>query len=525
MGSEITTMQKVVKALKKSTQNEPVITMKELCQGEYKLEFVEIKGVYVPISSSPAQIKTQGNVICRSIPATDRQSIKNGARAYVNRNILNDWQRNGQHIQLTVRVCLPPSDNTHRIRWSFIENRHEAGRRGPDFKQVSPLYELKYGNETKIHKGISSIRIRLSNTAGDMCNIRASVTDLNEENAIETGMITMWNRLEIEYAHCTKSPQLDMNTLMDCYEGANLELAVTSSEQSESILNISELKWNEMVARLIESYTDLEIAKRDARSINTKEKTLGDQLRDILIDLKTRELQAHKLNFMNTTLSEDQTLRMYAKLVLKHLQPITVARLSQKERPFIVSPSDPNYSKNLDKITNITKHTLTAVRKNNDLFVLDPGWFAIIASNSLHKTTEAIIRSNVIKKMSGTLYPNGADIVIGALPKTKKKRTKIDPSKFDCVMINGLIANDKNENLSAVFEPNNWFLRVFSPHNDQEFTRFEIKAIAPAESGNNRTLVLLALYEFLDVSDIRMEPPFYPKLADYPGKHMKGISS
>ena len=34
-------------------------------------------------------------------------------------------------------------------------------------------------------------------------------------------------------------------------------------------------------------------------------------------------------------------------------------------------------------------------------------------------------------------------------------------------MINGLIANDKNENLSAVFEPNNWFLRVFSPHNDQ----------------------------------------------------------
>ena len=138
----------------------------------------------------------------------------------------------------------------------------------------------------------------------------------------------MWNRLEIEYAHCTKSPQLDMNTLMDCYEGANLELAVTSSEQSESILNISELKWNEMVARLIESYTDLEIAKRDARSINTKEKTLGDQLRDILIDLKTRELQAHKLNFMNTTLSEDQTLRMYAKLVLKHLQPITVARLS-----------------------------------------------------------------------------------------------------------------------------------------------------------------------------------------------------
>lgn len=272
MSSEETSISKIVQVLKKSTKEEPVITLKEPCIGEYQLEFVEIKGL-----KNPSHL-----TVTRSLLDAPEQagyySQDHKGRVFINYNTKSKaWSLLATSIEITLRVTKKmPADmknptgrsvscelDDDRIQWKltvpkrFRKNIWEKYRHGykPEFSALEEYPTLirnyissenGYSYNTVIKNGISKVRILLSDTAGDTFKVIAYVAKSKKPIKVlgcETGNFSTWNWLRVECVFLeplkdTKYEFFDgsdsmLGRLTECYKDAFLHIETITSGSQE----------------------------------------------------------------------------------------------------------------------------------------------------------------------------------------------------------------------------------------------------------------------------------------------------
>ncbi|WP_437784856.1 hypothetical protein [Sorangium sp. So ce1097] len=212
------------------------------------VRIVDIKGLYQPgfpdRSAPPGETRAAGY-------NPGYTSLDNEGRVYINRDLDGQWARNTQLIEITVEVTSPEGDLPEgaRIRWSALdpddpfnerpevhpdwaptidENDYDAAGnyvgptgddnegtqdRSPGWEEVEG-YALLDATETSASTAIegmrSKIRRHMTDIAGDNLIVRAEIEaeGLAETAADETGIMTLWRRIDVEHIRMESAPPL-----------------------------------------------------------------------------------------------------------------------------------------------------------------------------------------------------------------------------------------------------------------------------------------------------------------------------
>jgi hypothetical protein len=155
----------------------------------------------------PASAKMKWTVIDPDDPSNDyRLESTTGAPAVdAPPNVLQEWGRYldpNDYSSPTAESAAQPGDNAGPIRHS------------PRFEQVTN-FDLRVTSapreaETRIRRGISKITIHCPSNAGDNLIVRAEVTPVPGTTMIaaQTGLMTMWQRIDVEYIRMTGARDL-----------------------------------------------------------------------------------------------------------------------------------------------------------------------------------------------------------------------------------------------------------------------------------------------------------------------------
>ncbi|WP_437536345.1 hypothetical protein WME79_16215 [Sorangium sp. So ce726] len=232
------------------------------------VRIVDIKGLYSPGfpggSASPGTTRAAGY-------SPGYTSLDNQGRVYINRDLDGRWTRNTQLIEITAEVTSPDGELAQgaRIRWrardpddpfnerpevhpdwapTLDENDYSAegayvGPTGEDnegTEDSSPGWEEVEGYalsdatettaSTAIVGGRSTIRRHMTDIAGDNLILRAEIDaeGLAEGAADETGIMTLWRRIDVEYIRMESAPALPLEQVP-----AHLDQVFTQFDFSE----------------------------------------------------------------------------------------------------------------------------------------------------------------------------------------------------------------------------------------------------------------------------------------------------
>jgi|LGVF01.1.fsa_nt_gb hypothetical protein len=257
---------------------------------EIRARITEIRGLYRPgvddRSVSPPGTTRNSGYEPGYISSDDR------GRIFTNRALDGTWSKDQQYIELTVQVEVLPSScplpSGTKVRWSVEDpddptneasNVHpDAGRlidpndysgttktgantndndpRGkatatPRFEQVDAMYALS-GNETLVDPATlrSKVRFHVSDIAGDNYKILAvgvhpSVTS---STAARTGVMTVWDRIEIEYVKMASAQELPVDQIARHYDIACVQVDVSEKRVVGGTSDKATMELNEMLA-------------------------------------------------------------------------------------------------------------------------------------------------------------------------------------------------------------------------------------------------------------------------------------
>ncbi len=236
---------------------------------ELRARIIEIKGLFKP-GVDDRSVKPAGTTRSSGYEAGYISSDNKG-RIFTNRDLNGAWRKDQQYIELTVQLeiipslCDLPADT--KVKWIIEDpddpinepaNVHpEAGKlidpndytgnsktganandnnprrkatAAPRLEQIDAKCALS-GDETLVDPTTlkSKVRFHVSDIAGDNYKIRAlgvhpSVT---VSTAAETGIMTVWHRVEIEYVKMSSANELPVDQIGRYYDIACVQVDVS----------------------------------------------------------------------------------------------------------------------------------------------------------------------------------------------------------------------------------------------------------------------------------------------------------
>jgi len=237
------------------------------------VKIIEIQGLYKPgvdDRSSPAPGTTKNSGYVPGYWSDDDKG-----RVFTNRALDGTWSKDSQYIELTAEVELFPSGSVlppnTKIRWTRTDpddpsneppgvhkdagrlidpnDYNAAGKTGPNpgdndprgaatasesLEEVDPLYALS-GDETLVDSGtkLSKVRFHVSDIAGDNYRIKAEAVHPSFGISIpfETGIITVWDRVEIEYVKMASATDLPVTQIAAHYEISCVQVDVSERRE------------------------------------------------------------------------------------------------------------------------------------------------------------------------------------------------------------------------------------------------------------------------------------------------------
>jgi hypothetical protein len=232
----------------------------------FTVEFTEIQGLYEPGYAPPPPL---GRPLRRAEYHAGYTSADHRGRIYVNRDLSGNWAKDTQLIQITARVhvssgTLPPGS---KIRWiifdpddPFDDDPHihrqwapyldandypggtPSGAKGGDNEGTpdkSPRWEAVAGSSLMVVSPIealttvagnqSKVKIHCPNTPGDNLIVRAEIRPvpaaaLGRAFPAETGIMTMWSRIDVEYIKMASALDLPVADVPPMLEPACIQL-------------------------------------------------------------------------------------------------------------------------------------------------------------------------------------------------------------------------------------------------------------------------------------------------------------
>lgn len=248
---------------RQSASAEPVLAV-VLPPRAYVVVIEEIRGLYKPTGADPPA-KRAGYI--HGYTSEDHQG-----RMYLNRNPNGDWVSGQQFIDVRARVHVPMGLNTlppnPKIHWtvqdpddpindqpicpidagSYLDqndysNAGPVGAQGNDNEGVlrNPRWEavgnsalvvlsLATATTTVDQFGYSSVRIHCPDLAGDNLIVRAELGGVAADQLFpaQTGVMTMWQRIDVEYVQLQDAHPLPVNAVPQYFEPACIQLDFTA---------------------------------------------------------------------------------------------------------------------------------------------------------------------------------------------------------------------------------------------------------------------------------------------------------
>ncbi|MEZ0469752.1 hypothetical protein [Luteimonas salinilitoris] len=236
---------------------------------ELTARIIEIKGLHKPgVDDRPT--RPSGTTKNSGYEAGYTSGDDKG-RIFTNRALDGAWRKDQQYIELTVELDVAPSScpipADTKIKWTIEDpddptnepaNVHaDAGRlidpndysgitksgannndnnpRGKAtatarLEEVDPLYALS-GDETLVDPATrrSKVRFHVSDNAGDNYRIKAEGAhpSASVSNAAQTGVMTVWDRVEIEYVKMNSANELPVDQIARHYDMACVQVDVS----------------------------------------------------------------------------------------------------------------------------------------------------------------------------------------------------------------------------------------------------------------------------------------------------------
>ncbi|WP_437281772.1 hypothetical protein WME90_14835 [Sorangium sp. So ce375] len=239
------------------------------------VRIVDIKGLYSP--GSPDSSAPPGTTRAAGY-SPGYKSLDNQGRVYINRDLDGRWTRNTQLIEITAEVTSPDGELPQgaRIRWSardpddpFNERPEVHPASAPTLDEndynaagayLGPIAEDNEGTEdtspgweevegyplsdatettasTAIVEGRSTIRRHMTDIAGDNLIVRAEIhaEGLAEGAADETGIMTLWRRIDVEYIRMESALPLPVEQVPRHFEPVFAQLDFTEARVIEDL--------------------------------------------------------------------------------------------------------------------------------------------------------------------------------------------------------------------------------------------------------------------------------------------------
>lgn len=227
----------------------------------YCVEITEILGLYDPGFAGPHRANYHAGYI----------SLDDKGRIYLNRELNGDWAHDKQLIQITARVTarvgklpanskihwkvIDPDDpfddqtDVHRQWARYIDANDytgagdQLGAQGNDNEGAldrNPRWEEVPGHSltvispteatTKVAAQISKVKLHCPNLAGDNLIVRAEFEPARPEEvfAAETGIMSMWNRIDVEYIRMNSAFALPVADVPESLEPGFIQLDFTT---------------------------------------------------------------------------------------------------------------------------------------------------------------------------------------------------------------------------------------------------------------------------------------------------------
>src|SRR6185295_9863636 len=231
--------------------------------------FTEILGLYKPgVDDRPKPVPagtTRGAGYVKGYRSEDDRG-----RIFINRKPDGSWAKGDQYIELTAVVepptvklpanakmiwsfedpddpsnegadvhpdagkILDPNDYTGAVKTSATAGDNDASGKGkatPKLEEIDPKYALS-GNETLIVAATRTTRVRfhVGDIAADNYRVKAEVkkaAPLDASFPAETGVMTLWNRIDLEYVKMDTALELPADQISSHYEKACIQVDVS----------------------------------------------------------------------------------------------------------------------------------------------------------------------------------------------------------------------------------------------------------------------------------------------------------
>jgi hypothetical protein len=258
---------------------------------EARASWIDILGLYKPGLDNRA-VKPPGTT-----RNSDRQagyySDDDLGRIFTNRDLAGAWAKDQQYIELEVEVtvfpsCCPrPADL--KVRWSFEDPddpTNEGGTMHPDagrildpndynpagnktgavpgdndprgaataaprFETADPAFPLS-GGATPVDQatGRSKVRFHVSDVAGDNFIVRATPegATVTTQTPTETGVMTVWDRVDVEYVRMASATDLPVTQMAAHYEVCRVQVDVTERRGLAGPADRAEMGANDLAA-------------------------------------------------------------------------------------------------------------------------------------------------------------------------------------------------------------------------------------------------------------------------------------
>lgn len=235
----------------------------------FTVVIIEIKGLYKPGVDDRA-VRPAGTTKNSGYVAGYKSDDDMG-RIFTNRDMNNNWSKDNQCIEITARVTWTPSACAlpagTKIKWTWEDpddptnedprvhpdvgrlidpndytgttktgaNPNDNNPRGKatateQLEQIDAQYALT-GNETVVNpaNSLSKVRFKVSDAAGDNYRITAEAVHPNVTTSTldQTGIMTVWDRIEIEYVKMSSATELPVTQIAQHYEIACVQVDVS----------------------------------------------------------------------------------------------------------------------------------------------------------------------------------------------------------------------------------------------------------------------------------------------------------
>lgn len=257
----------------------------------FTVVIIEIKGLYKPGVDDRA-VRPAGTTKNSGYVAGYKSDDDRG-RIFTNRDMNNNWSKNNQCIEITARVTWTPSACAlpagTKIRWTKEDpddptnedprvhpdvgrlidpndytgttktgaNPNDNNPRGKatateQLEQIDAQYALT-GNETVVNpaNSLSKVRFKVSDAAGDNYRITAEAVHPNVTTSTpdQTGIMTVWDRIEIEYVKMSSATELPVTQIAQHYEIACVQVDISEKRVVTGASDMAYMGTTDLLAR------------------------------------------------------------------------------------------------------------------------------------------------------------------------------------------------------------------------------------------------------------------------------------